>query len=178
MRNRLEREMKENALIAIKNRVLQRLAMSLPGGSNLRVALHRWRGVHIGKDVWIGSEALIETACPKMVTIGDRVIIGIRSTILAHFQELTGVSIGDDVYIGACAVILPGVKIGAGAVVSAGSVVTTSVPTMTVVQGNPARRVAKCGVSLGLNTSRIDFMRSLRKLEKRNQQHREDPDGN
>ena len=165
--------MKENTLIAIKNRVLQRLAMSLPGGSNLRVTLHRWRGVHIGKNVWIGSEALIETACPKMVTIGDRVIIGIRATILAHFQELTGVSIGDDVYIGACAMILPRVKIGAGAVISAGSVVTTSVPTMTVVQGNPARRVAKCVVSLGLKTSRVDLMRSLTKLEKRNE-HRED----
>jgi len=146
MGNRFERDMKENTLIAIKNRVLQRLAMSLPGGSNLRVTLHRWRGVHIGKDVWIGSEALIETACPKMVTIGDRVIIGIRATILAHFQELTGVSIG---------------------------VVTTSVPTMTVVQGNPARRVAKCVVSLGLKTSRVDLMRSLTKLEKRNE-HRED----
>ena len=66
-----------------------------------------------------------------------------------------------------------GVKIGAGAVISAGSVVTTSVPTMTVVQGNPARRVAKCVVSLGLKTSRVDLMRSLTKLEKRNE-HRED----
>jgi acetyltransferase-like isoleucine patch superfamily enzyme len=48
------------------------------------------------------------------VTIGDRVVIGIRSTILAHFQELIGVTINDDVYVGACAVILPGVTIGRG----------------------------------------------------------------
>ena len=140
--------------------------MFLPGGNSLRVALHRLRGVTIGDGVWIGSGALIETACPKCVTIGDRVVIGIRATILAHFQELTGVRIKDDVYIGACAVILPGVTVGDGSVVSAGSVVTTSVPPMTVVQGNPAVRVAECGIPLGLHTSRAEFMRKLKPLNK------------
>jgi acetyltransferase-like isoleucine patch superfamily enzyme len=159
--------MPENALSGIKNRILQQLAMSAPGGFKMRVALHRLRGVKIGAGVWIGYGALIETACPELVTIGDRVIIGIRSTILAHFQELTGTRIDDDVYIGACAVILPGVTIGKGAVVSAGSVVTTSVPPMTVVQGNPAKRVARCGIPLGLNTRRVDFMRQLKSLDDR-----------
>jgi acetyltransferase-like isoleucine patch superfamily enzyme len=159
--------MQENALSAIKNRILQQLAMSAPGGFKFRVALHRMRGVKIGEGVWIGYGALIETAMPEMVTIGDRVIIGIRSTILAHFQEQTGVKIHDDVYIGACAVILPGVTVGKGAVVSAGSVVTTSVPPMTVVQGNPAKRVARCGIPLGLKTSRLDFMRHLKSLDGR-----------
>src|ERR1017187_7901296 len=116
--------MRESALFGIKNRLLQQLAMSAPGGFKLRVALHRLRGVKIGEGVWIGQDVLIETACPDKVTIGDRVIIGIRATILAHFQELTGVVIKNDVYIGACAVILPGVTVGEGAVVSAGSVVT------------------------------------------------------
>ena len=54
--------MQESVTSGIKNRVLQRLAMSLPGGGRLRVFLHRLRGVKIGDDVWIGSEALIETA--------------------------------------------------------------------------------------------------------------------
>lgn len=156
--------MRENAITGIKNRLLQNLAMSLPGGGALRVALHRLRGVKIGDDVWIGSEALIETAWPECVKIGSRVVIGIRATILAHFQELMGVEIKDDVYIGACAVILPGVTVGEGSVVSAGSVVTTSVPPMTVVQGNPAVRVAKCGIPLGPHTSRLEFMRKLSKL--------------
>lgn len=157
--------MRENAITGIKNRLLQNLAMSLPAAGRLRVPLHRLRGVKIGDDVWIGSEALIETACPECVKIGSRVIIGIRATILAHFQELTGVEIKDDVYIGACAVILPGVTVGEGSVVSAGSVVTKSVPPMTVVQGNPAVQVAKCGIPLGLRTSRLEFMRKLRKLK-------------
>ena len=159
--------MRENALAGIKNRLLQQLAMSFPGGFKLRVALHRLRGVHIGQNVWIGYGALIETAYPDKVTIGDRVIIGIRATILAHFQELMGVRIKDDVYIGACAVILPGVTIGEGAVISAGSVVTASVPPMMVVQGNPAKRVARCGIPLGLKTSRVDFMRQLKSLDGR-----------
>jgi heptaprenylglycerol acetyltransferase len=157
--------MQESVTSGIKNRVLQSLAMSLPGGGRLRVFLHRLRGVKIGDDVWIGSEALIETACPERVKIGNRVIIGIRATILAHFQELMGVQIEDDVYVGACAVILPGVTVGKGSVVSAGSVVTTSVPPMTVVQGNPAVRVAKCGIPLGLHTPRLEFMRKLKKLK-------------
>jgi len=130
----------------------------------MRVLLHRLRGVKIGEGVWIGYQVLIETACPEKVTIGDRVIIGIRSTILAHFQDLTGVRIENDVYIGAGSMILPGVTVGAGAVVSAGSVVTTSVPPMTVVRGNPARRVAKCGIPLGSHTSRLEFIRSLKKV--------------
>jgi acetyltransferase-like isoleucine patch superfamily enzyme len=156
--------MREKAITGIKNRILQKLAMSLPGGGAFRVALHRLRGVKIGDDVWIGSEARIETACPECVKIGSRVVIGIRATILAHFQELMGVEIKDDVYIGACAIILPGVTVGEGSVVSAGSVVTTSVPPMTVVQGNPAVRVAKCGIPLGLHTSRLEFMRKLKKF--------------
>jgi acetyltransferase-like isoleucine patch superfamily enzyme len=155
----------ENLLSAIKNRILQQLAMSVPGGAGLRVALHRLRGVRLGKDVWIGYQALIETGYPRLVSIGDRTIIGIRSTIIAHFQELRGVTIEEDVYVGACSVILPGVTLGRGAVVVAGSVVTVSVPPMTVVQGNPAKQVARCGIPLGLETSRAAFMKQLKKLK-------------
>ena len=55
-------------------------------------------------------------------------------------QELrNSIEIGDDVWIGARAVVLPGVVIGDGAVVGAGAVVTRSVPEGTTVAGNPAR---------------------------------------
>ncbi len=47
----------------------------------------------------------------------------------------------------------------------AGSVVTMSVPPMTVVQGNPAKQVARCGIPLGLETSRTAFMRQLKKIK-------------
>ena len=53
------------------------------------------------------------------------------------------VTIGDDVFIGAHAVVLKGVTIGNGAVVGAMSVVTEDVPPATIVAGNPARVVGE-----------------------------------
>ena len=53
------------------------------------------------------------------------------------------VQIEDDVWIGAQAIVLRGVRIGYGSVVAAGSVVTRSVPAMSVVAGNPARVVRR-----------------------------------
>jgi acetyltransferase-like isoleucine patch superfamily enzyme len=114
---------------------------------------------------------LIETAYPQLVSIGDGVSIGIRVTIIAHFREGEGgeqrptVRIEDDVYVGAGALILPNVTIGRGAVVAAGSVVTRSVAPFTMVQGNPARPVAVCGVALGRSTTLKDFSRQLRPLK-------------
>ena len=154
--------MPENLISGIKNRFLQRLAMSAPGGTGFRIGLHRLRGVQIGAGVWIGQEVLIETAYPELVSIGNKVVIGIRTTIIAHFHDIKGVRIEDDVFIGPCVTILPGVTIGRGAVAVAGSVVASSVPPMAMVQGNPACPVAKCGIPLGLRTSRKEFMSHLR----------------
>jgi acetyltransferase-like isoleucine patch superfamily enzyme len=57
-------------------------------------------------------------------------------------DEVRPVTIGDNVWIGSHAMIFPGVTIGEGSVVSAGSIVTADVPPYTVVAGNPARRIA------------------------------------
>lgn len=56
-------------------------------------------------------------------------------------EEVREVVIGDDVWIGLRCIIFPGVKIGDGSIVSAGSVVRTHVPPYSVVAGNPARVV-------------------------------------
>jgi acetyltransferase-like isoleucine patch superfamily enzyme len=147
------------------NRLFQLLARILPGGGTIRVMLHRARGVHIGKDVFISEDVILETACPHLITIEDRAWIGIRTIIIAHFRELNeGVRIESDVFIGPGVVILPNVVIGQGAVVAAGSVVTRSVPPMTVVQGNPAVPVAVCGVPLGPNVTQREFSRKLKPL--------------
>jgi maltose O-acetyltransferase len=53
--------------------------------------------------------------------------------------EKRPVEIGDDVWIGARAVLLPGVKVGDGAVIAAGAIVTKEVAPYTIVGGNPAR---------------------------------------
>lgn len=147
------------------NRLLQFLARTLPGGETVRVTLHRARGVHIGRNVFISEDVILETARPNLITIEDRASIGIRTTIIAHFRELNeGVRIESDVFIGPGVIILPNVVIGRGAVVAAGSVVTRSVPPMTMVQGNPAVPVARCGVPLGPNVTQKEFSRLLKPL--------------
>jgi len=163
----------------IRNRALQVLALYAPGGDTTRVLLHRLRGVTIGEQSWIGFDTLIEPSYPHRVVIGDRVAIGIRVLILAHFahhgrnretsagalDERVSVRIEDDVFIGPSAVIMPNVTIGAGAVVAAGSVVTRSVAPLTMVQGNPAKPIARCGIPLGLDTPIKEFYRRLTPIE-------------
>lgn len=153
-------------LKAAKNRLLQVIALHAPGAQSLRVWLHRWRGVKIGKNTWIGYQALLETSRPHLIEIGDNVIISVRAVLIAHFRGPTGIVIEDDAFIGPGAIILPNVSIGRGAVVTAGSVVSASVPAMTVVQGNPARPIATCGVTLNERTTMDQFLRSLRPIRR------------
>jgi acetyltransferase-like isoleucine patch superfamily enzyme len=160
---------RDSPLRGAKNRLLQVIALYVPGSTTIRPALHRLRGVRIGEGTFIGTDALIETSQPQLVSIGNGVVIGIRCVLIAHFRD--GVSDGrpsvvieDDVFIGPGAIILPHVTIGHGAVVVAGSVVSRSVPPMTMVQGNPARAVATCGVPLGMTTPLGDFLRQLKPI--------------
>ena len=163
------------AFRSAKNHLLQVIAQKAPGGHSLRPLLHRQRGVRIGEGSFIGIDALIETAMPHLVEIGEDVHIGLRSVIVAHSHREADefrasgriepkVRIGDHAFIGPGAVILENVTIGEGAVVIAGSVVKTSVPPMTVVQGVPAEPVAKCGVALGCKTPTKAFTASLRPI--------------
>jgi acetyltransferase-like isoleucine patch superfamily enzyme len=163
------------SLAGVKNRALQLAALYSPGGDTIRPMLHRRRGVKIGRRTWVGFDTLIEPSYPHRVEIGDRVAIGIRVLILAHFAHLgrnresasgelddrVSVRIEDDVFIGPGAIIMPNVTIGHGAVVTSGSVVTRSVAPLTMVQGNPAQPIARCGVPLGLDTPVKEFYRRL-----------------
>lgn len=156
--------MKERPLRGIANRVLQHLARIMPGARSLRVWLHRARGVQIGKGVWIGYDVILETSRPYLVTVEDGSSIGMRVTVIAHFRESQGVKIERDAFVGPGVIVLPNVVVGRGAVITAGSVVTQSVPPMTVVQGNPAVPVARCGIPLGEDVSLKEFSRRLKPL--------------
>lgn len=159
--------MRENPLRALMIRTLQLLTLILPGGQSLRVLLHRARGVKIGKNVWISYNVILETGFPHLITIDDSAFIGIGVIVIAHFKETRrGVRIGKQAFIGPGVIILPDVEIGEGAVVTAGSVVTRSVPSMTVVQGNPAVPIAKCGVPLWPDTPLKEFSRRLKPFPK------------
>jgi acetyltransferase-like isoleucine patch superfamily enzyme len=146
--------------------MLQALARHAPGATTWRVWLNRWRGVNIGKDVWIGYDAIIETSRPDLVTIRDRATVQIRATIIAHFREQRGVVIEEDATVGPGAIVLPNVTIGRGSIVTAGSVVTKSVPPKTMVQGNPAQPVATVEVPLRLDVTFKEFAKGLKPIRR------------
>jgi acetyltransferase-like isoleucine patch superfamily enzyme len=161
---------RDSFLKGVRNRILQVVALYVPGYTSTRVWLHRMRGVRIGRNVSIGLSTIIETAYPELVSIGNNVTIGMRVLMIGHLRDLTSearartqqtIQIEDDAYIGPGVIILPNVTIGRGAVVSAGSVVSRSVPPKTLVRGNPAEPVAYCGVSLGGGVSYEEFVRHL-----------------
>lgn len=162
--------MRNKALVGAFRRVLALIALYAPGSETFRIRLHRLRGVRIGSGCFIGTAVIVETAYPQLIDIGNRVDIGIRTTIVAHQQgegtdeSRPSVRIEDEAFIGPGCIILPHVTIGQGAVVSAGSVVSTTVPPLTMVRGNPAEPVARCRVPLGRSTPLREFYRGLRPL--------------
>ena len=160
---------KDTFLIGLRNRVLQALALYVPGATTTRVWLHRKRGVTIGSNTFIGVGVIVESGFPKLVSIGSNVAIGVRSVIIAHFGGTAktarmgdgpSVRIEDNVYIGPGVIVLPNVTIAHGSVVAAGSVVNRSIPPQTMVQGNPAEPVAHCGTPL-MGNSYDQFIRNL-----------------
>lgn len=148
------------------NRVLQHVARFAPGADTFRVFCHRMRGVKFKGRAWIGYDTVIETSFPQLVTIGNNTEIMARVLIIAHMEGSEGVVIGDNVYVGPGSIILPNVKIGDGSVIAAGSVVNRMVPAGTMVQGNPAKPVAKCGIPLVGDVMLSEFQRNLRPLRR------------
>jgi acetyltransferase-like isoleucine patch superfamily enzyme len=112
-------------------------------GWRWRVRAFRLMGAQIG-DSYLGRECLIDEEMPELVRIGDDVTVSMRVIFIAHdsFRGKVGpVEVRDRAFIGAGAILLPGVTIGEGAVVAAGAVVVRSVPDRMLVGGNPAREI-------------------------------------
>jgi acetyltransferase-like isoleucine patch superfamily enzyme len=112
--------------------------------------LKRWLlrrlGAEVGSGVAFALTATPDVFWPELVTVEDDAIVGYDATILCHEfladEYRTGeVVIGERAMIGADAVILPGVEVGADARVAAGSMVTEDVPPDTTVAGVPATSV-------------------------------------
>jgi acetyltransferase-like isoleucine patch superfamily enzyme len=159
--------LRDRPLSGLRNRLFQLVALFAPGAESLRPMLHRWRGVNVGRGTFIGMSTIIETSYPQLVWIGDHVDLGMRVTIIAHQlgeADRHGVRIEDEAFIGPGSMILPNVTVGAGAVVNAGSVVTRSVPALTMVQGNPAKPVARCARPLTRDVPVREFYKGLRPI--------------
>lgn len=92
-----------------------------------------------GGNVKIGSRTLV--GYNTQIFSANHIIPTQRGRIFGSGHILKPVEIGQDVWIGAGSIILPGVTIGEGAVVAGGSVVTKDVLPFTIVGGNPAKLI-------------------------------------
>lgn len=150
-------------VIAAGNSLLARVYRSRFAriGRNVSFDVHgvyTYENIERGNDVNLGYRPILIAAKSKIV-IGDHVMFGPEVTVCGGNHRIDvlgrymidigenekrpeddpGVVIEDDVWIGSRAIILAGVRVGRGAVVGAGAVVTRSVTPYAIVGGNPAR---------------------------------------
>lgn len=124
--------------------------------------------IYNGRKVFVGTHSVVNHGClldgrRYTIRIGNNASIGPEAVILTLGHDpqspdfsLRGgdVKIGDRVFIGYRAIILPAITIGEGAVVGAGAVVTKNVEPYTIVVGNPARVIGTRNRDL---TYELDF---------------------
>jgi len=108
-------------------------------------------GLRTGRNLRLQPGATIDKNHCWHISIGDDVTIAPNAYILAHdastkmhlgYTRIGKVDIGDRVFIGTAAIVLPGVRIGNDVVIGAGSVVSQDIPDNVVACGNPARALS------------------------------------
>lgn len=157
--------MAKSFLRRASNRILQLVARLAPGSQSLRPFLHRLRGVSIGNGVFIGDDVYLDNEYPECVEIHDNVSISIRAILIAHTRGPGRIVLERDSFVGPNAVLCcyagREIRIGAGAVVSAGAIVTRSVPAQTLVAPPPSRAVARLQKPLTSQTSIDEFLAGM-----------------
>lgn len=128
----------------VKNFVVIQLARYTPFLSVKNWMYRTFLRMEVGEKTAFALMVMPDIMFPEKIKVGSNSIIGYNTTILAHeylIEEyrLGEVVIGDEVMIGANSTILPGVAIGDGAIVSAGTLVHKDVPAGSFVGGNPMR---------------------------------------
>ena len=105
------------------------------------------QGMQLGEGPHISQNVYIDGTWPWLISIGDFVTLGPHSAIIVHDTSLHqhtaktrlgAVTIGNRVYVGVGAIILPGTAIGEDSVIGAGAVVHGEIPPKSLVTGNPA----------------------------------------
>ena len=144
-------------------RFLRNIILREKSSNEKFIAYLRKKGVEIGTDVrfFSPSNTLVDLSCPWLLSIGNNVNITHGVIILTHdwsflkkikvgageFSEnmsenaYNSVSIGEDSFIGAGCIILPGSKIGKFCIVGAGAVVKGDFEDYSVIVGSPARKI-------------------------------------
>jgi maltose O-acetyltransferase len=150
-------EQLEQQASALPRKLLRWLGAHHPDNRTRKI-FFRMTGVHIGEDTNVTPGLVVNDGYSGLCRIGNRVSIATNVTLVAdsnpnnsrlagepyvkeHLIKTGPVVIEDDVWLGTNVVVLPGVRVGRGAVVGAGAVVTRDVAPFTVVAGVPARPI-------------------------------------
>lgn len=135
--------------------IMNSWTLSPIGPRKIRPWALRRIGCHVGKDVFIGSQVWIDGGHANLITIEDHAHVTARTVLLCHKKDLSTYFRGDDyaklpyrlgaIHLckgcstGTGTIIMPGVTIGEGAVIGAGSLVTKDIPAWTIAIGRPAK---------------------------------------
>jgi acetyltransferase-like isoleucine patch superfamily enzyme len=138
-------------------KMLDRFYLEPLAPRKLRPILIRKMGCHVGKNTFFGDYVRMDTSYANMIYIGDYTHITSGCRLLCHQRDLTGYCVGDNaadlgyktgeihigkgVMVGMETIIMPGVTIGDGAIIGAGSIVTRDIPAWTIATGRPAKVV-------------------------------------
>ncbi len=123
----------------------------------VRPILMRMMGCKVGKECFIGDYVRVDIGHADMITLEDHVSIAAGVRLLCHQRDFSNYSVGDDYMnlgyivkpivlkkgclIGMESFVMPGVTIGEGAIVGAGSLVTKDIPAWSIATGRPAKVV-------------------------------------
>jgi acetyltransferase-like isoleucine patch superfamily enzyme len=134
----------------------------------VRPCLHRLRGVKIGKGVWIGDDVYLENEYPEAVELEEGAVLAMRAMVVAHTRGVGRVILERFAYVcpGAMIVCAAGktLRIGEGAFVGIGCVVTSSVaPGMVLAPPRPVP-VGKARVPFGLAKTPEEFIAAIEPL--------------
>lgn len=128
--------------------VLKSFGMESESPVNIYPSVRIWAPWNLELGSWVAIDEDVHLYSVDKITIGTKVAISREAFLCTASHDITKpnrplvtkpITICDGAWIGARAIILPGVTIGEGAIVAAGAVVTKDVPAFTVVGGNPAK---------------------------------------
>lgn len=170
-------------------RILQRLIYRLRSNVSTEDLIDR--GMVVGANFNRMHDVILDDSHCWLITIGDNVTMAPRVHVLAHdastchhlgYARIGRVDIGNNVFIGADSVVLPGVSIGDNSIIGANSTVSKNIPPYVVAAGTPAKVVCSIEEYLNRNQQRLkrgpvyedDYTLRMNISDEKKQQQRDD----